>query len=122
MKTFYTPAHLEHRPAMEFERGRMAPAVEVPERAENVRAALEARKLGPILAPMTFDDSAILNVHDAGLVHFLEGAHTTWRKLYGDDAPDAIPSAWPARGMKSRHHNGEIESQLGSYSFDTATP
>jgi acetoin utilization deacetylase AcuC-like enzyme len=122
MKTFYTPAHLKHRPAMEFERGRMAPAVEVPERAESVRIALEARKLGPILAPNAFDDAAIFHVHDAGLVQFLEGAHATWRKLYGDDAPDAIPSAWPARGMKSRHRDGEIESQLGSYSFDTATP
>jgi acetoin utilization deacetylase AcuC-like enzyme len=122
MRTYYTPVHLEHRPAMEFERGRMAPAVEVPERAENVRKALEARKLGPILAPERFDDAAIVSVHDAGLVQFLEGAHATWRKLYGDDAPDAIPSAWPARGMKSRHRGGEIESQLGSYSFDTATP
>lgn len=122
MKTFYTPVHLEHRPAMEFERGRMAPAVEVPERAETVRLALEARKLGPILAPNTFDDAPIMSVHDEGLVTFLEGAHETWRKLYGEDAPDAIASAWPARGMKSRHRDGEIESQLGSYSFDTATP
>lgn len=121
MKTFYTPAHLDHRPVMEFERGRMAPAVEVPERAERVREQLEVRKLGPILSPKAFDDAAILSVHDADLVHFLAGAHTTWRKLYGDDAPDAIPSAWPARGMKSRR-DGEIESQLGSYSFDTATP
>jgi acetoin utilization deacetylase AcuC-like enzyme len=121
MKTFYTPAHLGHRPLEEFERGRLAPAVEVPERAERVRARIEERKLGPILAPQAFDDDVILGVHDADLVAFLGAVHGAWQKLYGDDAPPAIPSAWPARGMRSRR-DGDIEAQLGAYCFDTATP
>ena len=105
----------------EFERGRLAPAVEVPERAECVRRRIEERKIGPLLAPSRFDDGIVLAVHDAGLVSFLGNAHARWRKNYGEDAPDAIASAWPARGMSARS-GGEIESQLGSYSFDTATP
>jgi len=121
MKTFYSAAHLKHRPAQEFERGRLAPAVEVPERAECVRRRIEERKIGPLLEPSRFDDDIVLAVHDAGLVSFLGSAHARWRKHYGEDAPDAIPSAWPARGMSARL-SGEIESQLGSYSFDTATP
>src|SRR5947207_2648978 len=121
MKTFYSATHLAHRPAQEFERGRLAPAVEVPERAERVRQRIEERKLGPLVAPSQFDDEAILAVHDAGMVSFLEDAHAKWRKHYGEDAPDAIASAWPARGMSARS-SGEVESQLGSYTFDTATP
>ena len=51
MKTFYSPIHLGHVPAEEFEGGRLLPAVEIPSRAESVRARIEERKLGPILAP-----------------------------------------------------------------------
>src|SRR5215469_16080824 len=102
MKTFYSAAHLNHRPVQEFERGRLAPAVEVPERAERVRQSIEERKIGPVLAPQRFDDDAILAVHDKGLLAFLAGAHARWRMHYGEDAPDAIASAWPARGMSAR--------------------
>ena len=121
MKTFYTPAHLEHAPPEEFEGGRMNPAVEVPARAERVRAEVERRKLGPILAPSEFGMEPIARVHDAGLVRFLGEASELWRKRYGDDAPPAIPSAWPARGLRDRFE-GDVESRLGTYAFDTATP
>ncbi|MGZ5935208.1 MAG: histone deacetylase family protein [Rhizomicrobium sp.] len=121
MKTFYTPAHLEHAPPEEFEGGRMNPAVEVPARAERVRAEVERRKLGPILAPSDFGMEPIARVHDAGLVRFLGEASELWRKRYGEDAPPAIPSAWPARGLRDRFE-GDVESRLGTYAFDTATP
>jgi acetoin utilization deacetylase AcuC-like enzyme len=120
MKTFYSPAHLAHAPKEEFEMGRMAPAVETPERAERVRARIEARRLGPILPPMAFDDAALKRVHDDAFVDFLAGAHGAWVKRYGEGA-EAIPSCWPARGLRDRR-GGDIESQLGSYAFDTATP
>jgi acetoin utilization deacetylase AcuC-like enzyme len=121
MKTFYSPDHRNHAPAQEFEGGRLTPAVEVPERAERVRARLAERKLGTIVAPSPFGDDTILKVHDAGLVAFLAEAFAEWRKRYGEKALAAIPSAWPSRGMKDRRA-GDIESSLGSYSFDTATP
>ncbi|MEJ1970446.1 MAG: histone deacetylase family protein [Rhizomicrobium sp.] len=120
MKTFYSPIHRDHAPPLEFERGRLAPAVEVPARVENVRAEVERRKLGPILAPADFGMAPIARVHDAGLVTFLGEASALWRKAYGEEAPPALPSAWPARGMRSRF-DGDVEARLGAYSFDTAT-
>ncbi|HXC54582.1 MAG TPA: histone deacetylase family protein [Rhizomicrobium sp.] len=121
MKTFYAPAHLEHAPAEEFEAGRMNPAVEVPARALRVKAEIERRGLGPILTPSEFGMAPVARVHEAGLVKFLGEASTLWRKRYGEDAPPAIPSAWPARGFRART-DGDVESRLGSYAFDTATP
>jgi acetoin utilization deacetylase AcuC-like enzyme len=120
MKTFYSPAHLQHAPKEEFEGGRLTPAVEVPERAERVKAEIERRKLGPILVPEEFGNEPILRVHDSAFVHFLTGAHEAWRKHW-PEADAAIPSAWPGRGLRDGR-NGDIESALGSYCFDTATP
>ncbi|MDE1937702.1 MAG: histone deacetylase family protein [Alphaproteobacteria bacterium] len=121
MKTFYSPIHLHHDPLAQFEGGVLAPAVEIPVRVERVRDEVTARKLGPILAPTHFDDAPILRVHDAGLVEFLGVAHAEWRKRYGENAPAALPSAWPAHGLRDGRH-GDIEAKLGSYSFSADTP
>jgi acetoin utilization deacetylase AcuC-like enzyme len=121
MKTYYSPTHLEHAPPEEFEGGRMNPAVEVPARALGVLAELERRQLGPVLPPSEFGAEPILRVHDAGLVGFLSEASQLWRKRYGEDSPPAIPSAWPARGLRNRPE-GDVETRLGNYAFDTATP
>ena len=121
MKIFYTPAHLAHAPALEFESGRLVPIPEVPARVESVRAEIEERKLGIISAPADFGMEPVLRVHDAAFVEFLSRAHEDWLACYGTDAPDAIPSAWPVRGMR-RNLSGDIEGRLGSYAADTATP
>ncbi len=99
----------------------MNPAVEVPARAERVRSEIERRKIGPILSPAEFGMEPIARVHAAGFVRFLGEASALWRKRYGEDAPPAIPSAWPARGLRDRFE-GDVESRLGTYAFDTATP
>jgi acetoin utilization deacetylase AcuC-like enzyme len=121
MKTFYSPAHLEHDPQVQFEGGQLLPAVEIPLRAEKVRVALQARKTGPIVPPSPFPDEAILRVHDSGLVQFLGEAHEAWVKRYGPNAPVAIPSAWPANGLRDGR-KGDIEARLGSYAFSADTP
>ena len=121
MKTFYSQAHLAHAPKEEFEQGRLLPAVEIPERAERVRARIDARKLGPILAASEFGNEPALRVHDPGFVQFLADAYGEWRKQYWRDEADAYPSVWPARGLRTRR-DGDIDSRLGSYAFDTATP
>ncbi|HEX3942593.1 MAG TPA: histone deacetylase family protein [Rhizomicrobium sp.] len=120
MKTFYSPAHLAHAPKEEFEAGRLSPAVEIPERAERVRAEIERRTIGPILLPDTFGDEPILRVHDGAFLAFLRAANDDWRARYPGDTAEAIPSAWPARGM--RFNASDIEARLGSYASDTATP
>lgn len=121
MKTYYSPIHLEHAPPEEFEGGRMNPAVEVPARALGVLAEVKRRNLGEVLPPAEFGMEPIARVHDAGLVGFLSEASELWRKRYGADAPPAIPSAWPARGLRNRP-DGDVEARLGNYAFDTATP
>ncbi|MGD0189708.1 MAG: histone deacetylase family protein [Rhizomicrobium sp.] len=121
MKTFYSAAHLDHAPKEEFEAGRLSAAVEVPERAERVKSEIEARKIGPVMAPRTFGNEPVLRVHDAEMVGFLGLAHDEWLERYGPGAADAIPSAWPARGMRPQTR-ADVESKLGSYTFDTATP
>jgi len=121
MKTFYSPAHAAHAPKEEFEAGRLVPAVEIPERAERVRARIEERKLGPVLAPSEFGNGPLLRVHDAAFVQFLTSAYGEWRTRYWRDTADAIPTAWPGRGLREQR-GGDIESKLGSYGFDTATP
>jgi acetoin utilization deacetylase AcuC-like enzyme len=121
MKTFYSPDHAAHAPKEEFEGGRLVPAVEIPERAERVRARIEERKLGPVLAPSEFGAAPILRVHDAAFVEFLDSAYADWRARYWRDTADAIPSAWPGRGLREQR-GGDIECKLGSYAFDTATP
>jgi acetoin utilization deacetylase AcuC-like enzyme len=120
MKTFYSPVHRVHAPKEEFEAGRLSPAVEVPERTERVRAEIERRGLGPILPPREFGEEPILRVHDSRFVSFLRSAYGDWRARYPGDTADAIPSAWPARGM--RLNASDIESRLGFYGADTATP
>ena len=121
MKTFYSPAHLSHDPLAQFEHGQLLPAVEIPVRAERVKAEIEAQRIGPILAPTKFDDAPILRVHDVGLVDFLGVAHAEWRQRYGENAPAALPSAWPAHGLRDGRH-GDIEARLGSYAFSADTP
>lgn len=121
MKTFYSPAHLGHMPAEEFERGRLLPAVEIPERAEAVRSRIEERKLGPILAPSEFGNEPVLRVHDPDLVGFLGEAFAQWQKAYGLRSRSALPSRWPARGLDARRAP-DIESRLGTFAFDAGTP
>jgi acetoin utilization deacetylase AcuC-like enzyme len=121
MKTFYSPAHLGHAPKEEFEAGRLSPAVEVPARAESVKARIEERKIGPVLPPRAYGDEPILRVHNPDLVGFLGEAHDDWIRRYGLSAADAIPSAWPTRGMRPQTA-ADVESRLGSFAFDTATP
>jgi acetoin utilization deacetylase AcuC-like enzyme len=121
LQTYYSPAHLEHAPEQEFEGGKLTPAVEIPQRAERVRARIEDRKLGPILPPAEFGNAPLVRIHDAEFVAFLTEAHDEWVKRYRDPEAAAVPSAWPARGLRTQLH-GHIEARLGSYTFDTATP
>src|SRR6516225_2924172 len=121
MKTFYSPAHRSHAPKAEFECGRLSPAVEVPARAESVKARIEQQRIGPVLSPLEFGLEPILRVHEPDLVDFLSTAHTAWTQRYGQNAPDAIPSAWPV-GRMAVIASEHVEARLGRFAFDTATP
>ncbi|MDR3526504.1 MAG: histone deacetylase family protein [Rhizomicrobium sp.] len=121
MKTFYSPVHMQHDPELQFDDGHFLPAVEIPVRVEKVRVALEARQMGPILPPQAFDDSAILRVHDAGLVSFLGTAWSEWTARYGSHAPVATPPTEAVHYPPIKYLS-DIESKLGTYSSSADAP
>ncbi|BCW90308.1 Acetylpolyamine amidohydrolase 2 [Alphaproteobacteria bacterium SO-S41] len=121
MKTVYSPLHLSHAHAHEFEGGQLIAAKDVPARAELVLDAIRGRGIGPVLAPQHFGNVPILRVHTAEFIHVLEQAWARWVGKHGYDNREAFPSAWPARGMAPKHIE-DIEAALGYYAFDTATP
>ena len=78
MQVVYSPAHLGHDITTETFMGLPVPANEVAERAELIRAALEADGGFTMAAPTDHGEAPITAVHDAGLVRFLEVA---WAEL-----------------------------------------
>ena len=68
MRVVYSPVHLGHDIVSETYMGQQIPANEVVERAERIRAALEADGGFEIGAPTEHGDGPILAVHDPGLL------------------------------------------------------
>lgn len=116
--TFASEAHRQHHPRQPFHdrEGLMAPP-EVPERAERIRAAIDAAGF-PVEAPAAHDLEPVLRVHTDDYVSFLEHAHARWRKATG--APpdgEAVPYARAIRGQPHETPRPVI-ADLGWYSHD----
>jgi acetoin utilization deacetylase AcuC-like enzyme len=130
MRVVYTPAHLTHDVVRETIAGVSVPAREVPERAERIRAALEADDGFELVAPTEHGLDPILAVHDAGLVRFLEEA---WPQARREGAADIalIPDTLQVGGLfegfgpESRRLIREpagIPGRAGHWALDTSTP
>lgn len=74
MKTVYSADHNLHSPKKELADGQFIDYFEKPSRAEIVLKYVTEAALGPVVAPVAHDDTAICKVHDAGYLAFLEGA------------------------------------------------
>ena len=74
MRVVYSPVHLAHDVVTETVAGAAIPANEVAERAERIRATLEADGGFQLVGPTEHGSEPILAVHDAGLVRFLNEA------------------------------------------------
>ena len=98
MQVVYTPAHLGHDITVETYMGMPVPANEVAERAELIRAALEADGGFPFVAPTTHGEAPITAVHDDGLVRFLEVAWSEHRARR-IDRPFLTADTYPNRAM-----------------------
>lgn len=120
MKTFHSALHHAHHAAGEFNRGHIGPAYECPVRADRVLAALQAARFGPLLPPRPFGLQPVLRLHDPAYVDFLRGAHAEWVAIGRDG--DALPLAWPIRGLRSDRIPDSLDGRLGHYSFDVSTP
>ena len=123
MHIFYNPDHAAHQGKLEMYRGRMVPCHEVPQRQDQVLAALQARALGPLQTPSRFDDALLQRIHSPRYVRFLESAWQQWLALDPANAAlDAIPSVWPIRGFRADLEPENFAARMGLYSFDAGTP
>ena len=104
-------------------RGRMVPCHEVPQRQDQVSAALQARALGPLQKPNHFDDALLQRIHSPRYLQFLQTAWQQWIALDpANVALDAIPSVWPTRSFRTDIEPDNFAARMGLYSFDAGTP
>jgi acetoin utilization deacetylase AcuC-like enzyme len=123
----WSDAHRRHQPSAEIWLGVRTPAVELPARAEAIRAELEGAGHAVVDATRHSDD-ALHAVHDRALLEFLAGAWDAWESAgLPDDPgqPEVIPYFFAHSGLL-----GPIEPALptatwartGRFAFDTMTP
>jgi acetoin utilization deacetylase AcuC-like enzyme len=119
MKTIYSDAHRLQDGQSELIDGKLQRCFECPERADLVLARVRDVGLGEVIGPDDFGLAPVRRVHDARFLRFLETAWDAWVAAHG--AYDALPLAWPTRGM--RHREPEtIDGKLSYFSFDAGTP
>ena len=130
MRVVYSPAHLAHDVVTETVMGAAIPANEVAERAERIRAALEADGGFPIEPPTEHGTDPILAVHDPGLLRFVEEA---WREARTQAiarpnlTADTFPTFRMFEGMSPEAVAAIAETRsaggrAGWWGLDTANP
>jgi acetoin utilization deacetylase AcuC-like enzyme len=126
MLIFHNHLHRLHQGREEMFRGRMVPCHETPQRVDYVLAELQHRAFGPITSlaeePAGFD-AALAQIHSARYLHFLENAWDDWVAMDASNAErDALPSVWPAPGMRMDVLPQNFAARMGIFSFDAGTP
>jgi acetoin utilization deacetylase AcuC-like enzyme len=126
MLTFHNPLHHLHQGRHEMFRGRLVPCHETPARLDHVLAELKRRALGPLQEPAVPADelaTALARIHAPPYLHFIEHAWGEWVALDASNVErDALPSVWPAPGMRFDVLPDNFAARLGLYSFDAGTP
>jgi acetoin utilization deacetylase AcuC-like enzyme len=131
MQVVYTPVHLGHDVSLETYMGMPVPAHEVAERAEVIRAALEADGGFPLVAPTEHGEAPITAVHDEGLVRFLEVAWSEHRAQRIDRpflSADTYPNRSMFEGMSEAAVAGvvrepiQVGGRAGFWGLDSAAP
>ncbi len=120
MLTIYSQDHQHHHGQSEIVDGTIQPSFEMPRRVEMVLDRIKQTALGDIVEPADYGLAPVLRIHDARYVNFLEQAWPRWQAL--NRCHDALPNAWPIRGLRSDRIPDDIDGQLGFYSFDMSTP
>ncbi len=130
MKAVYTTTHLVHDVTHETVGGVADPANEVAERAELIRAALEADGSFELTSPTEHGLDPILAVHDPGLVKFLEEAWPEYRRQGGNRSflvADTYPNPKMFEGMSDEARGRlrepkAVSGRAGWWGLDTANP
>jgi acetoin utilization deacetylase AcuC-like enzyme len=116
MDACFSEHHAAHHDQVELIGGRFVKSFELPVRAERVREAFLAARLGRVLAPHDFGLAPLLAVHEREYVQFLRSAWDDWRAL-GRTHP-ALPMVWHAGLGPPTVAPRHIEGRLGYYSMD----
>jgi acetoin utilization deacetylase AcuC-like enzyme len=131
MQVVYTPAHLGHDTTLETFMGEAIPAYEVAERAEIIRATLDADGGFSRREPTEHGEDPITAVHDPGLVRFLEVA---WSEVRRQQLPrsyltaDSFPNIRMFEGMSPDaiarlvREPEQAAGRAGYWGLDTAVP
>src|SRR5215218_2405875 len=123
----WSDAHRRHVPSAEIWLGVRTPAVELPARADAIRAELEGA--GHRVVPaLPHPDDALAAVHDAALLDFLRTAYAEWEAAgLPDDPgqPEVIPYFFAHPGLLGPHAPAlpaATWARTGRFAYDTMTP
>ena len=116
MQTVYSPRHAGHGGNVELISGRIAPAFELPRRAEIILARVREVGLGPVLAPVEHDLAAARRVHAPDYLEFLPRAWPLWAAA--GRSGTAMPFVWPVPGLRADVPPADIDGLLGFYAMD----
>ena len=127
MLTIHNPLHHLHQGREEMFRGRLVPCHETAQRLDHVLAELQRRGMGPLRTPAEGGgaalDAALAQIHTPRYLHFIEHAWGEWVALDASNAErDALPSVWPAPGMRFDVLPDNFAARLGLFAFDAGTP
>ena len=118
LDTIFSEKHRLRNSGTELYGGQLVEPFERPSRAEIILGRVRDVGLGTVCDPDDFGMEAILRVHDAGFVDFLQTAWRDW-KAAGFKG-EAVTTVWPARRMSTRIPS-DIEGRLGYYSLSCET-
>ncbi|MBL6932672.1 MAG: histone deacetylase family protein [Rhodospirillales bacterium] len=119
MLTVYSEEHKRRNAKTELHGGELVASFECPSRIDFILARIEEVNLGVVEAPQSFGLDPVLRVHQRGFVDFLQNCWRDWlAEGYGGVA---LPSAWPARGMRQDRVPDDIRGRLGYFAFAADT-
>jgi acetoin utilization deacetylase AcuC-like enzyme len=120
MLTILGERHRLHHGRSELIDGELKPCFEMPRRVDIVSARLREVGLGETIAPQTFGIDTLRRVHSDAYLAFLRDAWNEWQAL--GRTHDALPTIWPARGLRRDRAPHTIDGKLGFYSMDAGAP
>jgi len=110
-----------HEPDGEIFVGVRTPGTELPERIDAIRAALDG---ATFIGATRHDDGAMLTVHDAALVGFLQSAWDDWTAsgLVADPGQDrVVPYVFPHGALAGTATPTATWARAGRFGYDTMT-
>jgi len=122
MRCFDTPGDSAHAPGFFLMRGMVRPNYEIPARAVALREGLASLGLS-LTPPPPATRKALLSVHDAGYLDFLETAAADWAAL-PEAGPEVVANIHPSPEMLAQGGvvAAGIIGRAGWYTADCACP